>query len=151
MVIRVYLDKTIVDVLRCYGDLNKVVNQILTFGAEGKFEVMDKPTAPPRQNGKYYDIDVWEPEYLDMYDIYGSKSSRISLRRLLYWFVQNEMYDVLNMEVEKNYTSDNSQAVGLICAIRRHLQRLRGLIKNTDPLKEMTNILNSIETELWDE
>ena len=62
----IYLHKQIVDVLRCYGDLEEVINKILQEAANGKFDVMNKPPCPDRTGAGRYDIDIKEPNYLEL-------------------------------------------------------------------------------------
>lgn len=99
----IYLHKPIVAILRCYGSLDDVVNKILQSAADGQFDVTNKPAAPNRTGAGRYDIEITEPNYLELLNIYGPFSSTISLRRLLYWFVENEIYNELGWEQVTEY------------------------------------------------
>lgn len=107
MKLSIYLHSSIVDVLKCYGDLDDVVNKILEQGAAGVFDVMNKPPCPGRDGAGRYEIDIVEPTYLEMLETYSPFSSKISLRRLLYWFVENEIYEELGWEQTRAYESRN--------------------------------------------
>ena len=139
------------NILECYGPINDVVNKILECGAEGLFDIMDKPTPPPKENGKQIIIDVIEPNYLELVEMYGTKSSRISLRRLLYWFVDNEMYLELGWEGTQKYKdSDNEKALVLLSNIKLHLYKLEKLVTNCDDqLSNIRNELNTMEDKIW--
>lgn len=108
MIQSIYLHREIVDVLRCYGTLDEVVNRILQEGAEGKFDLMYKPACPGREHAGRYDIDINEPNYLELLSQYGPYSSKISIRRLIYWFVENELYEEFEWEPINNF--ENSQS-----------------------------------------
>ena len=95
MTINIHLHKEIADTLRCFGDLSTVVNKILQAGALGVIDIMDKDACPDKEGCEHCRIEVTEPNYLELYKMYGPKNRRISLRRLLYWFVENEIYEEL--------------------------------------------------------
>lgn len=147
----IYLSNDVKDALECYGPINDVVNKILECGAEGLFDIMDKPTPPPKENGKQIIIDVIEPNYLELVEMYGTKSSRISLRRLLYWFVDNEMYIELGWEGTQKYKdSNNEKALVLLSNIKLHLYKLEKLVTNCDKqLSNIRNELNTMEDKIW--
>ena len=147
----IYLSNDVKDILECYGTINDVVNKILECGAEGLFDIMDKPTPPPKENGKQIIIDVIEPNYLELVEMYGTKSSRISLRRLLYWFVDNEMYVELGWEGTQKYKDSNyEKALVLLSNIKLHLYKLEKLVTNCDDqLSKIRNELNTMEDEIW--
>lgn len=152
MTVTIYLEERITDILNCYGSLNDVVNRILEAGARGEFEVMDKPTCPPKKNGAHYAVDITEPTYLGLYEIYGSKSSRISLRRLLYWFVDNEIYNDLGWE-GSDYFKDSSddRAVQLIGDIKLLLYRLEHSCSGChEEVAIIRENLNEMERKIWD-
>lgn len=98
MTINIHLHKEIVNSLRCFGDLSTVVNRILQAGADGLIDIMDKDACPDKEGCEHCRIDVTESNYLELYTTYGPKNRRISLRRLLYWFVENEIYDELGWQ-----------------------------------------------------
>lgn len=147
----IYLSNDVKDILECYGTINDVVNKILECGAEGLFDIMDKPTPPPKENGKQIIIDVIEPNYLELVEMYGTKSSRISLRRLLYWFVDNEMYVELGWEGTQKYKDSNyEKALVLLSNIKLHLYKLEKLVTNCDDqLSKIRNELNTMEDKIW--
>lgn len=147
----IYLSNNVIDVLECYGPINDVVNKILECGAEGLFDIMDKPTPPPKENGKQVIVDVTEPNYLALVDMYSVKSSRISLRRLLYWFVDNEVYVELGWEGVQKYKDSNAEkALTLLSNIKLYLYRLEKLTTNCDDqLSNIRNELNTMEDKIW--
>lgn len=99
----IYLHKPIAETLMCYGDLSDVVNKILDASEQGAFDIIDRPRCPARDGATRYVIDVKSEYYLSMLENFPINSPRISLRRILYWFVENEMYDELEWEVTLEY------------------------------------------------
>lgn len=144
MVISVYLHDYVADTLRCYGTLSEVVNKILEDTASGKYELFDKPPCPSRQGAKRYDVDITNEFYLELLTCYDVRSSHISLRRLLYWFVENEMPELLEWKKvnvfvdskEKIYRKKLSDAIN-------SLQRA-SLYCSGDNFEILTNIINNL-------
>ena len=106
-----YLHNDIVDVLKTFGDLNDVVNKILDAADEGYIEVEDKPPCRDRDGCDRYNIDIHNENYLELLRIHGVKSKQISLRRLLYWFVENEIYEELGWTTRPYITKANFNTI----------------------------------------
>ena len=104
MLMSVYLHDEIASVLKCYGNLSDVVNKVLDAASAGAFDFEDKPEAPNRSGARRYDIDITNEDYIELHRMYRN-SPKISLRRLLYWFVENEMYEILEWQVVNPYDS----------------------------------------------
>lgn len=99
----IYLHKDVVDILTCFGDLNTVTNKILDMALAGHFPLEHLPTAPDRSGARQYTIIVTNDEYLELCKIRGNNSKNISLRRILYYFVDNELYDTFNWAPKTTY------------------------------------------------
>lgn len=93
MKVSVYLHSYVVDTLRMYGKLDDVINAMLDEADNGMFDVTDKPNCESRDGASRYMIDVTNENYLLLMQSYPPNSSKISLRRLIYWFVENEIYE----------------------------------------------------------
>ncbi len=151
MIMSIYLSDDVANVLRCYGTLNDVVNKILVAGAEGAIDIMQKPKITERKGGHYYQIRIGEPNYLSLIDIYGASSSKISLRRLLYWFVENEVYQELSWEPCENYIDENiNRGYDAIMNLKQDIYKASRLLPTyDDAFTTIRNIINEIEEELW--
>lgn len=151
MIMSVYLSDDIADVLSCYGTLDDVVNKILQYGAQGIIDIMEKPKIPEKKGGHYYKVDVTEPDYIQLVELYGSKSSRISLRRLLYWFVENEMYVELEWEPVNNYASTQAgKSYKVLMELKQQLYKASRMFPTyRDKFDEFKNLLNEIEETTW--
>ena len=84
----IYLHREIVDTLRCFGELDEVINKILEEASVGKFDVMDKPPCPDRSGAGRYDVDI----VLSI----GSRSEEDTIARHLYSILRE--CDELNVE-----------------------------------------------------
>lgn len=149
MTVNVYLHKEIADTLMCFGDLSKVVNDILAAGADGAFDIMDKERCPSKDNCEHYRIDITEPYYLSLYELYGPKSSHISIRRLLYWFVENEIFDELgwspqNIVVNTQQNKFKKKIQNAITELNRAI-RFTTKLNVKEKLSEIINQLGELE------
>ena len=145
MIINTYLHNEIAQTLMCFGDLSDVVNNILKAGADGMFDIMNKPPCPDKTNCEHFRIDVTEPTYIELYKTFGSNNPRISLRRLLYWFVENEIYSELdwtptNQPTNKRQTLYNKHIEAAII----HLIRAK---RYTSKNVTIDNIVKELENE----
>jgi len=96
----VYLSYPVIEILTCLGpSLNDVVNKILAYGEQGLFDLENKPPVGTRTGGKHCTINVTNQHYIDLVATLGEKNNNISLRRLLHWFVEEEIYEECGWEV----------------------------------------------------
>lgn len=153
MIISIYLHKEIANTLKTFGDLEEVINKILICGAEGSFDITDKPNCVSREGARRYEINITEPEYLELLKTFPINSSRISLRRLLYWFVENEVYVDLNWTPVNNYINEGKLALNKIIKnaetqLLKLDKRLQYDLKNE--CQEIINLLKSLEDKIND-
>ena len=151
MLMSVYLHKEVSDVLRYYGKLDDVVNKILEYWETGLIDLEDKPPAPPRDGATRYGIDIKNEEYIDLMRRYPPNSPKISLRRLLYWFVENDVFDELEWYPSEDVERKNNEIVkkkleDAECHIHSVLSKLSSSNKNRaceiiEMLKELRNLL----------
>lgn len=111
MIFSIYLHKHIAETLMCYGDLSDVVNKILEVSEQGIFDVVDMPKCESREGATRYNINVTNETYLSLVESFPPNSPRLSLRRLLYWFVEQEMYEVLEWEATNEYVSQDKEKI----------------------------------------
>lgn len=111
MLVSVYLNNEVHDILTMFGSLEEVVNRILDEGEKGSFNIMDKPNYGSREGANRYNINITNATYIEMVQRFPINSSRISLRRLLQWFVYEEIYNNLGWKIVKKYTSKLDERV----------------------------------------
>lgn len=98
MRVSIYLHDNIIAELKQYGDLQQVIDQILALGEAGKIDLCDKPRCKDRDGARRLDIIVTNSYYIDMLQRYPPHSTRVSLRRLIYWFVENDLCTMLSVD-----------------------------------------------------
>ena len=109
---------------------------------------MDKPVIPNRDGASRYTVDVTNDDYIQLVRMYPENSVRVSLRRLLYWFVENEMYDFLDWEVISDYKDENTvQFERLLVRARQTTEKLQKYapIEHRDSIENMLMIIKSME------
>lgn len=134
MKLSIYLHSDIVDVLKTYGKLDDVVNSMLDAADEGEFEIENKPACRPRDGAGRYDVNVTNATYLSLLNTYGVKSKAISLRRLIYWFVENEIFNEIGWETVNDFVDRDSL---------KWNKQIDKVLNELERLKTMCNYSNS--------
>lgn len=148
MRVSIYLHRDIVETLKMFGDLSTVVNRVLAELYEDR-GLTDYPKCVDRQGAARYEVDVTDENYLRAYTLYGPSSPRASLRRILYYFVNNEIYAELGWEAVNEYDNKNKNRIRKkladICDIcnkidlqydflDEYMDKIRGIVQ--DAIKE---------------
>lgn len=134
----------IVDTLKCFGELGTVVDRILdTFNADGML-IAELPSCPTQGVTTRVTFEVTNEDYLTLLETYPRNSSKVSLKRLLTWFVENEMYDEWGWEVENEYV--NSAGAAKIKKLNEILADLTILLRSLDDCEKV--IVNNVITTL---
>lgn len=146
MKLSVYLHSYVVDTLRMYGKLDDVVNAMLDEADNGMFDIKDKPNCPSRDGASRYMIDVTNENYLLLMQSYPPNSSKISLRRLIYWFVENEIYSICGWTYNNVLRrKENNKITKKILDLKEQLNKLTPLIAdNYEAIIAMTEIVKHI-------
>ena len=143
MLMSIYLHEEIYAILCCYGKLDDVVNKVLEEGMSGSFDIMNCPKLPPRTGARRFEVDVTNEEYIELLNLYPHNSTKISLRRLLYWFVENEMYEVLGWEQKNDYVDKRDMKRQKL--LKRIRQQLESLLLITDDYEKVESAINIIK------
>lgn len=154
MICSIYLHNEIAEILKSFGELSEVVNKILQEGANGSFDFMDKPNIQSRDGAKRYEINVQQEDYLNLLKCFPINSPKISLRRLLYWFVENEIYVDLNWKQCNYYKNIKTQKIiKIIEIIKSDVTKLNILLPTefTNKNYDIMSILKQLEEHFKNE
>lgn len=151
MVVNVYLDNDIVNMIEYYGSIDDVVNRILDHGTYGDIELIDLPAVEmPKINGKQYKVNVTNQTYIELCELYTTKSSRISLRRIIYWFMYNEKYIEFNWQSENKFINkSHEKIISIVGEIEPLLYKLYKLLDDNGKIAALKDLLNEIKQEVW--
>jgi hypothetical protein len=124
-----------------------VINAVLDESDNGMFDVFDKPNCDSRDGASRYSVEITNENYLTLMQTYPANSSKISLRRLLYWFVENEIYN------ECGWTFNNilrrqvdSKIVKKIKDLQTAVTKIQPLVAdNYEALMSLTSINNELD------
>ena len=143
----VYLHSHIVDTLRTYGRLDDVVNAMLDEADNGMFNVIDKPNCESRDGASRYSIEITNESYIALVESYPTNSSRVSLRRLIYWFVENEIYEECGWSTNNILKrKENNKTYKKIVGIKDQCSKLLiTLSDNYEALMLLTEIINNMQ------
>lgn len=149
MIQSIYLHSHIVNTLRTFGNLSEVINRILQAGADGKIELTDRPPCINRAGASRYNIDITQPEYLELLNYYPLNSPKVSIRRIIYWFVDFEIYNQLNWKPQNKYVDKDLQ---LLCShinkARNSIERIELVKKDNEEVIAMTKSINDLLVKL---
>ena len=130
MIQSVYLHKYVVDTLCLFGDLSEVVNRILQEGADGNIELLDRPQCANRNGAGRYNINIYQPDYIDLLQSYAVNSPKLSIRRILYWFVDFSVYEDLGWKQVNAYEDKELKR------LLKHIDTARSSLKRVGILKK---------------
>lgn len=148
MKMSIYLHKYVVDILKTFGELTSVVNKILQEGENGTLQLTDLPACKNRNGAGRYEIDITNKWYIGLLYESPLNSPRVSIRRILYWFVDFEIYNELGWKAV-NAFEDSSQKRNLkiINDVTGGLYKLKTLNKNDCRLSErIDDVIESVNS-----
>lgn len=113
MLMSVYLHQEYHDYLSCYGSIDEVTNKILDSIRD--IDIESIPNAPSRDGAKRLNINVTSEWYLEELCARPVNSPLYSLRKILYYAVDNELPAVWGWKVTNDYRNKKEDR------IRKHL------------------------------
>lgn len=147
MKLSVYLHEEYIFVLKTFGDLSTVSNKILDYCYSNDIDIQSIPNAIPRDGAKRTEIEVTNEEYLEDYGM-SPNSPRFSLRKILYWFVDNSIYEELGWKQVNTFVDKKLKS------IKKHLRNILDEIgrlqfelydEDVELLREARKIIKSLE------
>lgn len=151
MIKTVYLDGSTADLLRCYGTIEEVINKIVDAYMNGVLDIEQMDNAPPRLDANKYTIDITNEDYEILSYSYSEKSKHISIRRMIYTFVNNDMFNVLGWQQVNKYVSSKNNIVNKkLNVVLNELISLKRLVSSPidNELMQIKNLINDIRGKL---
>lgn len=94
MRLSVYLSDLALQELYCiHPNRSLAVDAILYLGEIGCIELEQLPPPPPRDGDKRVEIEVTNQFYLQLLTKYNISSAKTSLRRIIYWALEQGVYE----------------------------------------------------------
>lgn len=123
--VALYLHEYVYDSLTSFGPLEHIVNKVIQAGTDGLIPLENLPATPPRSchTCRQVHVCVDNPVYEELIATHGARSPRVSLRRILYDFVDNERWTELGWK-------GRSQDFAITSAQSRYAHLLRRLVSS---------------------
>ena len=149
MIQSIYLHKYVVDTLYLFGDLSVVINRILQEWADGKIDILDKPACVNRNGAGRYAVMITQPDYLELLQYYSVNSPKISIRRIIYWFVDFAIYEQLNWKPIRKYQDKDLQTLCKhIDKAKASIERIALLKRTDEEVLKRTSSINNLISDL---
>lgn len=116
-------------ILRLFGTMDEVVDKALKLVELGEIDIEDCPPVPTTRDCRRTVVIINNEYYEELRAKYGPTSSKISINRLLYYIVDNELYSVYSWEQNFELTKDQKQIVqSCKCDILYRLSKLSKIL-----------------------
>ena len=136
MTVSIYLERYALDIIQVYGDVDEVINRMLDSANGDEFDVFDKPSIGPRIDSVRYNVNVTNEDYIQLLTTMPVNSPRISLRRFVHWFIDNEMPEQLGWKPVGKYKQKEHDRINKI------LNNIESEVKSLDKLYDMVGCEN---------
>lgn len=147
MEVKVSLPKDVLEVMKQFGTPSEVADRILAAGEEWVFDMENCPSYESSCRSVRTPLTITNQYYEELVLTRGEHSNKVSLRRIISYFIYNEIYNELGWEPIDSTSEDN-----LICAeIKKLINRvvtLRTMMNRkscSEGVLECNNICSSLE------
>ena len=141
---RVYLPDEVYDVLCMFGDFDDVVDRILTLYEEEAISV-DVEHLPNYANhcDTRRKVRIYNRWYEELLEYYGASSTKYSLRRMLCYFVYEELYEEYDMTITRQSDKLNEALIKLE-KIARRVEQCNRTSQVTIPTKLLNELTSTV-------
>lgn len=144
---KIYLHNYILKIFSKYGGADNCINKIIDEAMSGKFDYEDSEPAPERSDGKYVYVNIVNQDFIQLINMYGVKSKRVSLRRMIYKYIDEELYEYWKPEKSEEERVELIRRYGnAIDAMRRLANVTYG--KTQDDIRNWLNGLYKMSKEI---
>ena len=144
---RITVNRSTVQILKAFGDLNEVADKILDYCEETDNPFEDMPPIQLNEPTKI-SVEVTNTTFLQLVNLYGARSNKVSLARVLEWFVTNEEYINLGWSLSSPPVLKSNNKMRLkILKVKSDIVSLALDVgdEDYDDLAQMQVILNKLE------
>ena len=147
----IYLHDYVIDILHYFGNLEEVINKMLNDLFAAGIDITNKPKPPNRDDAKRLTVRVTNSEYLKLINLFGINSSVISLRRLLYWFVDNSVYTDLNWTANSYNIDKDTHLNNALIKMQSICDKARKYVSTNNEVffNDLINLINKIKDTLF--
>lgn len=121
----VYLHQDVIDVLECFGKISDVLTKMMkTLVQTDLLDGETLGTAPSREDARRIEFFVDDDTVLQL--------TGLPFRQIIYWFVENEVYDQLGWEPVREYRErEKTRITNGFDRVLSELSKLNSLVNNS--------------------
>lgn len=136
-------------ILRLFGTMDEVVQKALILAEQGDIDLENCPYVQQFGRLKHVVVNVNNPYYESLRALHGATSPKTSINRLLYYIVDNELYEAYGWKQVNKYNEENEAKIeGYKSTILHNINRLSKMLTRTeqqDKLKQAYDLIS----DLW--
>ena len=127
--VNIAIDNNYYNILRLFGTMDEVVDKALKLVEQGEIDFDRCPQIPTTKNYRHIVVSITNPYYEELRALHGATSSKISINRLLYYIVDNELYYTYGWERNFELSKDQKRQVeSWKCDIMYRITKLSRLL-----------------------
>lgn len=127
--VNIAIDNNYYNILRLFGTMDEVVDKALKLVEQGEIDFDRCPQIPTTKNCRHIVVAISNPYYEELRALHGATSSKISINRLLYYIVDNELYYTYGWERNFELSKDQKRQVeSWKCDIMYRISKLSKLL-----------------------
>ena len=127
--VNIAIDNNYYNILRLFGTMDEVVDKALKLVEQGEIDFDRCPQIPTTKNCRHIVVAISNPYYEELRALHGATSSKISINRLLYYIVDNELYYTYVWERNFELSKDQKRQVeSWKCDIMYRITKLSRLL-----------------------
>ena len=147
MEVKVSLPVDVLEIMKQFGTPSEVTDRILAAGEEWYFDMENCPAYETSCRNVRIPITVTNQYYEELVFTRGEHSNKVSLRRIISYFIYNELYNELGWEPVDS-TSETNEMCSEIKKLINRVAMLRSRLKRegySEGVLECNDICKSLE------
>lgn len=135
-------------ILRLFGTMDEVVQKALMLAEQGEIDLENCPYVQQFGKVKHVVVTVDNAYYESLRSLHGATSPKTSINRLLYYIVDNELYEEYGWKQVNKYNEENEAKIeGYKSTILHNINRLSKMLTRTeqqDKLKQAYDLISDL-------
>ena len=135
-------------ILRLFGTMDEVVQKALELAEKGDIDLETCPYVQQFGRLKHVVVTINNAYYESLRALHGATSPKASINRLLYYIVDNELYEAYGWKQVNKYNEENEAKIeGYKSTILHNINRLSKMLTRTeqqDKLKQAYDLISDL-------
>ena len=157
MTVRIVLPKETIKILKMFGDISTVTNEILTLAERNEIDIFGLESMSKAEQTSKVTIHIHNQWYIDI--VKDDSSRYFSLSKALRYFVDNEIYAELGWKITSNLQEeqlatikdaiDLYRAAAIILVVSKRTQATSKLAELGNKIIDIANELKQLAKSKW--